>query len=210
MVAGLLFMLIFGMIEFGFAFFEMQTLRGAAPRGRSRRRGRRRPTATSSPDRGRLAGALPSGYSGWIASRAPLRHGGDDNEAVTVKITRPRPSGNVQQAFQIDVPFLPPITSIRRSRGPSDARSEGHAGLPPACATSAEPPPSSSRSCLSCCSRMIVLVDRRGRPPARSAGMVNASDAAALAAAKSCADSRRHGDSPRARPTCSRRTTWPG
>ena len=111
MVAGLLFMLIFGMIEYGFAFFEMQTLRGATREG-----ARVAAVGGTNGDIGARivdasAGALPSGYSGWTVSPGDrCESGGDANEAVTVRITNASLPSNVQQAFQIDVPFLPPIT----------------------------------------------------------------------------------------------------
>lgn len=109
-VAGLLFMLIFGMIEYGFAFFEMQTLRGAAREGAR--------VAAVGGDDGQIqdrivaasAGSLPSGFSGWNAVPGDrCDSGGNPDQSVLVQITGPYP-GNVQQAFQIDVPFLPPIT----------------------------------------------------------------------------------------------------
>ena len=41
LIAGVLAMLIFGMLQFGVAFFQLQNLRAADPRGRPDRRGRR-------------------------------------------------------------------------------------------------------------------------------------------------------------------------
>ncbi len=111
LVAGLLFMLIFGMIEYGFAFFEMQTLRGATREGA--RVAAVGGTNSDITNRivGASAGALPSGYSGWTVSPGNrCDTGGDGNEAVTVTITNAALPSNVQQAFSIDVPFLPPIT----------------------------------------------------------------------------------------------------
>ena len=109
MVAGLLFMLIFGMIEYGFAFFEMQTLRGAT------REGARVAAVggTSSDIQTRMvnssAGALSSPVSFTVTPGDGCDSGGAGDESVTVRLNPPYPS-NVQQAFQIDVPFLPPIT----------------------------------------------------------------------------------------------------
>jgi Flp pilus assembly protein TadG len=108
LIAGLLFMLIFGMIEYGFAFFQMQTLRGATREGA-------RVAAVGGTDSDistRLvqasAGALPSGYSGWTVTPSDrCDTGGDGNEAVTVRITNGSLPPAVQQAFSIDVPFLP-------------------------------------------------------------------------------------------------------
>ena len=110
MVAGLLFMLIFGMIEYGFAFFEMQTLRGAAREGA-------RVAAVGGTDSdiqtrivAASAGALPSNFSGWNSVPGDrCDSGGNADESVLIQITGPYP-GNVQQAFQVDVPFLPPVT----------------------------------------------------------------------------------------------------
>jgi Flp pilus assembly protein TadG len=111
MVAGLLFMLLFGLIEYGFAFFEMQTLRGVTREGAR--------VAAVGGDNSDIsarmvdasAGALPSGYSGWTVTPGDrCDSGGDGNEAVTVKITNGALPAGVQQAFLIEVPFLPPIT----------------------------------------------------------------------------------------------------
>jgi Flp pilus assembly protein TadG len=111
LIAGLLFMLLFGMIEYGFAFFQMQTLRGATREG-----ARVAAVGGTNSDIGARivqasAGALPSGYSGWTVSPGNrCETGGDGNEAVTVTITNSSLPSNVQQAFSIDVPFLPPLT----------------------------------------------------------------------------------------------------
>ena len=111
MVAGLLFMLIFGMIEYGFAFFEMQTLRGAAREGA-------RVAAVGGDDNqiqerivAASAGALPAGFTGWNAVPGDRCDSGGSvsDESVLVRITGPYPS-NVQQAFQVDIPFFPPLT----------------------------------------------------------------------------------------------------
>jgi hypothetical protein len=109
MVAGLLFMLIFGMIEYGFAFFEMQTLRGAA------REGAREAAVLG--DNNDIETRIVNSSGGSLSSPVDFdvipgdgcASGGAADESVTVRIGPTYPS-NVDQAFQIDVPFLPPIT----------------------------------------------------------------------------------------------------
>jgi Flp pilus assembly protein TadG len=109
LVAGLLFMLLFGMIEYGFAFFEMQTLRGAT------REGARVAAVggTNSDIETRMvnasAGALSSPVNFTVTPGDRCDSGGAGDESVTVQLVAPYPS-NIQQAFQIDVPFLPPLT----------------------------------------------------------------------------------------------------
>ena len=110
-IAGLLFMLIFGMIEYGFAFFQMQSLRSATREGAR--------VAAVGGDTAAItdrmvqasAGALPAGYSGWTVSPGDrCDSGGDADEAVTVLISNGSLPAAVQQALSIDIPFLPPIT----------------------------------------------------------------------------------------------------
>jgi Flp pilus assembly protein TadG len=111
MVAGLLFMLVFGLIEYGFAFFEMQTLRGAT------REGARVAAVggTSGDIQTRMVNSSAGALSSPVNFTVTPGDGCDPaapnsaDESVTVRLTPPYPS-NVQQAFQIDVPFLPPIT----------------------------------------------------------------------------------------------------
>jgi len=110
LVAGLLFMLVFGMIEYGFAFFQMQTLRGAT------REGARVAAVggTNSDIETRMvnasAGALSSPVNFTVTPGNRCDTGGAvGDESVTVQLVAPYPS-SVQQAFQIDVPFLPPLT----------------------------------------------------------------------------------------------------
>lgn len=111
LVAGLLFMLIFGMIEYGLAFFEMQSLRSATREG-----ARVAAVGGDNTDiRDRMvaatAGSLPANFSAFTVTPSNrCDSGGDPNEAVTVRLVNGSLPGNVQQIFSIDIPFLPPIT----------------------------------------------------------------------------------------------------
>jgi Flp pilus assembly protein TadG len=110
-VAGLLFMLVFGLIEYGIAFFQMQSLRSAT------REGARVAAVggTNTDITNRMvqasAGLLPDGYSGWTVDPGDrCDTGGDTDEAVTVTITNSALPASVQQGFSIDIPFMPPFT----------------------------------------------------------------------------------------------------
>jgi Flp pilus assembly protein TadG len=118
MVVGLLFMLIFGLIEYGFAFFEMQTLRGATREGARVAAVGGTNTDISARMVAASAGALPTGYRGWTVTPGNrCDTGGDGNEAVTVRITNGALPSGIRQAFLIEVPFLPPITVNPRIEG---------------------------------------------------------------------------------------------
>jgi Flp pilus assembly protein TadG len=111
LVAGLLFMLIFGMIEYGFAFFQMQDLRAAT------REGARVAAVDGNTTQIRTrvvqasAGSLPPGYSNiTVAPSNGCATGGDSDNSVKVAIPTTNyaslPS-NVVQSLTIDIPFLP-------------------------------------------------------------------------------------------------------
>ena len=111
LIAGLLFMLIFGMIEYGLAFFEMQSLRSATREGA--RVAAVGGTNTDIRDRmvAASAGALPANFSGYTVTPGDrCDSGGDSNEGVTVQLNNGSLPSNIQQIFAIDIPFLPPIT----------------------------------------------------------------------------------------------------
>jgi Flp pilus assembly protein TadG len=106
-IAGLLFMLIFGMIEYGIAFFQMQSLRAAT------REGARVGAVGGTPEQIRQrtidasVGALDSSSGIEIDPDSGCTSGTNDSVTVSVNLATVPPS--TQQALSLDIPFLPPI-----------------------------------------------------------------------------------------------------
>src|SRR5262245_8715715 len=107
LIVGLLAVLIFGMLEYGLAFWQVQNLRAAA------REGAREAAVGGTPAEGRAkmvdsaAGSLTGGE--LVSISPPL--GGEDQlgDPITVAITG-NLSGAVQESFQVSIPFLPTFT----------------------------------------------------------------------------------------------------
>jgi Flp pilus assembly protein TadG len=108
LVVGLLFVILFGIMEFGLAFFELQNLRSSAREGaRAAAIGGDRTEVSTALVQG-ASGSLPSGYSAFTPSGAgPFC----TTKGSEIKVTLPLSSlpPNVQSAFLIDIPFLPQI-----------------------------------------------------------------------------------------------------
>jgi hypothetical protein len=109
LIVGVLAMLIFGMLEFGVAFFQTQNLRAAAREG-----GRVAAVRGDVPEIGArmvdaAAGSLPVGFSGFdvVGGRCTQARAG---QQVTVRIRNSQLPPNVQQALTINAPFLPTYT----------------------------------------------------------------------------------------------------
>jgi Flp pilus assembly protein TadG len=109
LIAGVLFMLLFGMLQFGVAFWQVQNLRSAT-REAARVAAVRASTSVITQ---RLVdasnGSLPSGYGGYTVEPGVCT---DDRagEDVTVRITNASLPGTVQDAFSIEIPFIPTFT----------------------------------------------------------------------------------------------------
>lgn len=110
LIVGLLMMLVFGMMEYGLAFWQIQSLRAAT------REGARVAAVGGDASQVQAAvvnastGALPVGFGGITISPAGgCPTDGDIDQAVTVTIDNGALPANVQGALSINVPFLPPI-----------------------------------------------------------------------------------------------------
>ena len=110
LIVGLLMMLVFGMMEYGLAFWQIQSLRAAT------REGARVAAVGGDTSQVQAAvvnastGALPAGFGGITISPAGgCPSDGDIDQAVTVTIDNGALPANVQGALSINVPFLPPI-----------------------------------------------------------------------------------------------------
>jgi Flp pilus assembly protein TadG len=108
LIVGLLAILVFGLLEYGLAFWQVQNLRAAAREGARVAAVRGDTGDISSAMVESSAGSLNAGFSGFSTSTVC-----DDDTAgdeVTVTINNGALSGSVKEAFEVSIPFLPPIT----------------------------------------------------------------------------------------------------
>jgi len=111
LIVGLLAMLIFGMMEYGLAFWQVQNLRAATREGA-------RVAAVGGDDSqiktaviNASTGSLPAGFSGIsISPSGGCPADGPIDQSVTVTINNGSLPSRIQEIFSIDVPFLPPLT----------------------------------------------------------------------------------------------------
>jgi Flp pilus assembly protein TadG len=108
LIVGLLAILIFGLLEYGIAFWQVQNLRAAAREGAR--------VAAVRGDNGDIsqamidssAGSLGPGFVGFTATR--VCDEANEGLPVTITITNGALAPSVQEAFNVSIPFLPPIT----------------------------------------------------------------------------------------------------
>jgi Flp pilus assembly protein TadG len=107
-VASLLVMLVFGVLEFGLAFWQVQNLRAATREGARVAAVRGTTTQVADAMTNASAGSLPSGFTGFTLSPATGCTGAQTvGQEVTVTIQNATLSSSVQEAFSIDIPFVP-------------------------------------------------------------------------------------------------------
>jgi len=114
LIVGLLAMLIFGMMEFGLAFWQLQSLRAAAREGARVAAVGGDETQIRDAVVGASGDALPAGYSGLtITPTGGCPDPGSSSavdQSVTVAIDPGSLPTGVQQIFSIDIPLLPSFT----------------------------------------------------------------------------------------------------
>ena len=114
LISGVLAMLLFGMLQFGLAFFEIQNLRAAA------REGSRIGAVGASEDdvRQRVEEAsyesIPADNAAIVLETCPPEPEPEDSyNSYTVSIdidpANPALPGRLQDIFTVDIPFVPPI-----------------------------------------------------------------------------------------------------
>jgi hypothetical protein len=110
LIVGLLSILVFGLLEYGIAFWQVQNLRAAAREGAR--------VAAVRGDTGEIAAAMASSSAGSLSgseSFSVLVDGvaglcdDDEDGEVEVTLVNSSLSGPVQAAFEVSIPFLPPI-----------------------------------------------------------------------------------------------------
>jgi Flp pilus assembly protein TadG len=106
LIVGLLAILVFGLLEYGLAFWQVQNLRAAAREGARVAAVGGDDTAVQTAIENASVGSFTSS-SDFTRNRVCDR----DNAGQEVKITISNPSlsGAVQEAFKINIPFIPLI-----------------------------------------------------------------------------------------------------
>ncbi|HEX6400305.1 MAG TPA: TadE/TadG family type IV pilus assembly protein [Actinomycetota bacterium] len=107
LIVGLLSILVFGLLEYGIAFWQVQNLRAAAREGARVAAVRGDATAIETRMVNASAGSLTGGET-FTITPAPCT-GDTSGGEVTVTINNATLSPSVQAAFQVSIPFLPPI-----------------------------------------------------------------------------------------------------
>jgi Flp pilus assembly protein TadG len=109
-VVSLLVMLVFGVLEFGLAFWQVQNLRSATREGARAAAVRGTTTQVSDALVKASTGSLPSGFTGFTLSPATGCTPQTVGQEVTVTLQNASLSSSVLDAFKIDIPFVPAYT----------------------------------------------------------------------------------------------------
>ena len=104
-------MLIFGVLEFGLDFWQVQNLRAATREGARAAAVRATPTQVSDALVNASSGSLPAGFVGFTMSPATGCTSQTVGQEVTVTIQNAALPSSVQDAFTINIPFLPAFTT---------------------------------------------------------------------------------------------------
>lgn len=107
LIVGLLAILVFGLLEYGLAFWQVQNLRAAAREGAREAAVGGDSTEIEQAMIDSAAGSLTGGEA--IAISPAVCDEDTRGEPITVEITG-NLSGAVQESFQVSIPFLPPFT----------------------------------------------------------------------------------------------------
>jgi Flp pilus assembly protein TadG len=108
LVVGLLAVLVFGLLEYGLAFWQVQNLRAATREGARvaavRGSGADIENAMIAASAGSLSGSVDYTVSPTVGCTADTK-----GQQVTVELVNDSLSSAVQQSFEISIPFLPPF-----------------------------------------------------------------------------------------------------
>ena len=111
LIVGLLAMLVFGMMEYGLAFWQLQSLRAATREGARVAAVGGDTTQVTNAVVGASAGALPAGFGGISFSECPEPSAGNPiDQSVTVAINNAALPANIKDIFSIDIPLMPSFT----------------------------------------------------------------------------------------------------
>lgn len=109
LIVGLLAILVFGLLEYGLAFWQVQNLRAAAREGARVAAVRGDDVAIRSVMEEASVGSLSGGWT-FARSRTCDDSPANRGQEVTITIINGSLSGSVREAFEVSIPFLPPIT----------------------------------------------------------------------------------------------------
>ena len=107
-IAPLLFMLIFGMLQYGLAFFQVQNLRAAVREGARVAAVRGAPADVKAAIAAASTGSLSGTSSDWAYSQSPATCS-DATSGSPITVTLTALPTAVVDTFSINVPFLPPF-----------------------------------------------------------------------------------------------------
>jgi hypothetical protein len=107
LIVGLLAILVFGLLEYGLAFWQVQNLRAAAREGAREAAVGGTQAEIEQKMIDSAAGSLTGGEN--IVVTPAVCDEGQLGQPITVEINGPL-SGAVQESFQVSIPFLPPFT----------------------------------------------------------------------------------------------------
>jgi Flp pilus assembly protein TadG len=117
LIAGVLVMLIFGMLQFGIAFFEIQNLRAAT------REGARLGAvgANTTQIRTRVSEAsynsIEANSGAMSVTTCPSPPGAEDTSTVEINTGNPALNARLQNIFTVDIPFMVPLVINTTVRG---------------------------------------------------------------------------------------------
>jgi Flp pilus assembly protein TadG len=107
LIVGLLAILVFGLLEYGLAFWQVQNLRAAAREGARAAAVQGDDTDVRTAMQDSAAGSLSGS---WTFTRSNTCTDDTEGQEVTITIDNTSLPSSVQEAFSISIPFLPPIT----------------------------------------------------------------------------------------------------
>lgn len=109
LVVGLLAILVFGLLEYGLAFWQVQNLRAATREGAREAAVRGTENDIRTAMENSAAGSL-TGAEDFTITPGGGCTGDTSGQQVTVQLVNSSLSGAVQEAFEISIPFMPPFT----------------------------------------------------------------------------------------------------
>jgi Flp pilus assembly protein TadG len=128
LIIGVLAMLIFGMLQFGLAFFELQNLRAATREGARLGAVGATPTEIKQRVQDASNGAIPANNAAISITPStgcppPSQQTINSNVVVSIDVGNAALPANLRDIFTINVPLLPPMVTNPTIRG--EFRCEG-------------------------------------------------------------------------------------
>lgn len=110
LIAGVLAMLLFGMLQFGIAFFQLQNLRAATREG-ARLAAVGAPLAdVQTKVNSASLNAIPGNNPAISYQLCPATPSASDSARVTINLANASLPASLKDVFSVDIPFIPTIT----------------------------------------------------------------------------------------------------